>query len=85
MGAQAVSCSTLVPCRLGLVPEVQWIEEVLKILIDGVAIESEVGAACVDYSEGNWVGFGYNIAKLVKTLMGDDWQLALEQPALRAA
>jgi len=30
------------------------------------------------------VGFGYNIAKLVKTLVSDDWQLALEQPALRA-
>jgi len=67
--------------KLGLVPEVEWVEEVLRILIDGVEIEREVGAACVDYSDGNWVGFGYNIAKLVKTLVGDDALLALKQPA----
>ena len=70
--------------KLGLAPEVQWVETFLKIVIDGVQIEREVGAACVDYSDGNWVGFGYNLAKLVKTLIGEDAKLALElieQPA----
>jgi len=55
--------------KFGLVPEVSWIEELLKILIDGVEIENELGDACLDYSQGNWVGFGYNIAKLIKTLV----------------
>jgi hypothetical protein len=54
--------------KLGIVPEVGWLEELLHILIEGVHIENEVGDACLDYSSGNWVGFGYNIAKLVKTL-----------------
>jgi len=30
----------------------------------------EVGNALLDYSDGNWVGFGYNLIKLVKTLLG---------------
>jgi hypothetical protein len=55
--------------KLGLVPEVSFFEELLKILIDGVEIENEVGDACQDYASGNWVGFGYNVAKLVKTLL----------------
>lgn len=50
-------------------PEVGWLEELLHILIEGVHIEQEVGDACVDYGDGNWAGFGYNIAKLVKTLL----------------
>jgi hypothetical protein len=58
--------------KLGVVPEVAWLEEALHILIEGVQIENEVGTACLDYADGNWVGFGYNIAKLVKTLLGDD-------------
>jgi len=54
--------------KLGLAPEVSWIEEILHIIIEGVDIENELGNACVDYSAGNWVGFGYNVAKLTKTL-----------------
>jgi hypothetical protein len=60
---------TALAVKLGVVPEVSWIEELLKIVIDGVQIENEVGDACLDYSQGNWVGFGYNIAKLTRTLL----------------
>lgn len=59
---------TSLAIKLGIVPEVGWLEELLHILIDGVHIENEVGNACVDYGSGNWVGFGYNLAMLVKTL-----------------
>lgn len=55
--------------KLGIVPEVGWIEEILHILIDGVKIENEIGDACDDYGNKNWVGFGYNIVRLVKTLL----------------
>jgi len=82
--AQLAALIERLATKLGLVPEVEWVEEVLHIIIDGVEIEREVGAACVDYSEGNWVGFGYNLAKLVQTLIGSDWRLSLEQPALPA-
>merc|ERR1712195_322180 len=54
--------------KLGVAPEVSWVEELLSILINGVEIENELGDACIDYSQGNWVGFGYNVAKLAKTL-----------------
>ena len=57
--------------KLGIAPEVAWAEDLLTILIKGVEIEQEVGQACLDYSDANWVGFGYNIAKLVKTLVGE--------------
>jgi len=70
--------------KLGVAPEVQWVEEALRILIKGVEIEQEVGDACIDYSDGDWVGFGYNIAKLVKTLLGDAALTKLEAPALAA-
>jgi hypothetical protein len=63
--------------KLGIAPEVTWIEELLKILIDGVQIENELGDACLDFSQGNWVGFGYNIAKLVKTLIGVKVQMVV--------
>jgi len=55
--------------KLGLTPEVQFVEDVLKILINGVQIENEIGSACVDYGDGNWVGFGYNIIALIKNLL----------------
>jgi hypothetical protein len=51
------------------IPEVGWIAEVLHILVEGVHIEKEIGDACVDWSDKNWVGFGYNLAKLIKTLL----------------
>ena len=57
--------------------------DLLPILIEGKEIEEEIGAACVAYSDGNWVGFGYNIAKLVKTLIGDGVAAQLHEiPAL---
>jgi len=55
--------------RLGIVPEVQWVEDALKILIDGVPIENEIGNACIDWSTDNWVGFGYNVIQLIKNLL----------------
>jgi hypothetical protein len=55
--------------KLGVAPEISWIEEVLHILIEGVHIENEIGDACDDYASKNYVGFGYNIAKLVYTLV----------------
>jgi len=55
--------------KLGVAPEVQWLETLLKILIEGVQIENEIGGACVDFSDDNWIGFGYNIAKLIRTLI----------------
>jgi hypothetical protein len=55
--------------KLGLAPEVQLLEDILKILIDGVEIENEIGAACVDWSDDNWVGFGYNVIQLIKHLL----------------
>ena len=45
------------------------VEEVIKILVEGVQIEEEIGEACVDYSQSNWIGFGYNIAKLLKMML----------------
>jgi len=55
--------------KLGIAPEVSWIEEALHVLINGVRIEQEVGSAMIDWSNRNWPGFGYNIAALVKTLV----------------
>ena len=55
--------------KLGIVPEVGWIEEILHIVIEGVKIENEIGDACDDFGNKNWVGFGYNVARLVKTLV----------------
>jgi hypothetical protein len=55
--------------ELGIEPEIKWVEEVLKILINGVEIETEIGAACIDYSENNWIGFGYNVIELIKNLL----------------
>jgi hypothetical protein len=61
--------------KLGILPEIGFVEEVLHILIEGVHIENEIGAACLDYSEGNWVGFGYNVVRLIKTLLEDSQAL----------
>lgn len=49
-------------------PEVTIIEEVLKILIEGVSVERDIAGALEDYAANNWAGFGYNIIKLVKIL-----------------
>ena len=53
----------------GIAPEISWIEEILHIVIEGVNIEREIGSACDDFGNKNWVGFGYNVVKLVKTLL----------------
>ena len=58
--------------KLSVAPEIAWVEEALRILIEGVHIEQQIGSACLDYSEQNWAGFGYNVAKLVETLVGVD-------------
>lgn len=55
--------------KLGVVPAVSWVEELIKILIDGVQIEDEIGIALDDFADDNWVGFGYNVAKLIKLLV----------------
>ena len=55
--------------KLGIAPEISGLMEILHILINGVNIENEIGDACDDYASKNWVGFGYNVARLVKTLV----------------
>ena len=55
--------------KLGIAPEVSWFEEVLHILINGVKIENEVGAAMVDWGASNWPKFGFDLAALIKTLL----------------
>jgi len=54
--------------KMGIAPEIQWVEDLLKILIEGVRIENEVANALEDWSTGNWVGVGYNLLALSKTL-----------------
>merc|ERR1739848_520519 len=39
---------TKIGVKLGLMPEIGWIEEVLHILVEGVHIETEIGNACLD-------------------------------------
>lgn len=55
--------------KLGIAPEISLIEELLHILINGVKIEREIGDAMSDYGHDNWPGFGFNLAKLAKTLL----------------
>merc|ERR1712217_265534 len=55
--------------KLGIAPHVAIVEEVLKIVIEGVSIEREIAAALEDFGAKNWPGFGYNVIKLVKTLL----------------
>lgn len=55
--------------KLGIAPEIQFIDDALKIIIEGAEIEQELGNAFVDFSEHDWPGFGYNVIKLIKTLL----------------
>jgi hypothetical protein len=55
--------------KLGVVPEITLIEELLHILINGVKIEKEIGDACDAFARKNWPGVGYNVARLTKTLL----------------
>jgi len=83
--AQLSEIVSALAVKLGIVPEVGWFEEVLKILINGVQIEQGVGQACLDFGDGNWVGFGYNIAKLIRTLITGDITTQIAQTPLIAA
>ncbi|GMH63759.1 hypothetical protein TrLO_g576 [Triparma laevis f. longispina] len=51
------------------VPEVSWIAEVLHILVHSVEIVDDIGLACEDFGDENWVRFGFDIAKLIKVLL----------------
>jgi hypothetical protein len=55
--------------KLGIAPEISFLEELLHILIEGVHIEKEIGDALSDFGNSNWPGFGYNMARLTKTLL----------------
>lgn len=55
--------------KLGIAPEISFLEMLVHILIDSVDIARDVGNACVDYENDNWAGFGFNLAKLIKTLL----------------
>jgi len=55
--------------ELGIVPEVKWVDTLITILIKAVPIEREIASACEDWSDQNWPGFGYNIIKLIETLL----------------
>ena len=51
------------------VPEVSWVAEVLHIIVHGAEIVEDVGLACEDFGDENWVRFGFDLAKLVKVLI----------------
>jgi len=51
------------------IPEVSWIKEVLHVLVHGAEISDEIGEACVDFGDENYVRFGFDLAKLIKTLL----------------
>merc|ERR1711881_64464 len=55
--------------KLGIAPEISWIEEVLHILIESVDIVKEVSGACDGFAADNWPQFGYNLAELIYTLV----------------
>ncbi len=55
--------------KFGLAPEIGWFEMLLHIIIEGVHIEHELGAALTDFGNSNWVGFGWEVASLIKTLL----------------
>lgn len=55
--------------KLGIAPEVSFIEELLHIVINGVKIENEIGNACTAFAQDNYPSFGFNLARLIKTLL----------------
>jgi hypothetical protein len=55
--------------KFGLAPEIGWLQLLLHIIIEGVHIEHELGAALTDFGASNWVGFGWEVASLIKTLL----------------
>lgn len=59
----------LLAAKFGLNPIISFLESLIHIVIAGVNIERELGSALTDFANGNMVGFGYNVASLVKTLL----------------
>jgi len=55
--------------KMTLTPVIGWLEELLHILIEGQHIEQEIVDACVAWGSHNYPGFGFNLARLVKTLL----------------
>lgn len=55
--------------KLGVAPELAWLEEALHVLVEGVRIDEEVGGALVDWANKDWPGFGYQVVSLVETLL----------------
>ena len=55
--------------KMTLAPEVGWLEELLHILIESKHIEQEIGDACLAWPSHNYPSFGFNLAKLIKTLV----------------
>ncbi len=55
--------------KLGIAPEISLLEELLHIIINGVRIEEEIGNACTAFSQNNYPSFGFNLARLIKTLL----------------
>lgn len=64
--------------KLDLVPEIQWVETLLKIVIEGHEIELEVSNVCSDYATDNYPALGYDLVKLTKTLLA-----VSEEPRLK--
>jgi hypothetical protein len=56
--------------QLMLQPEYKWVGSFLHILIGGVSIERDVANVLLDFASHDWPGFGYNIGKLFKELIG---------------
>jgi len=55
--------------KLGIAPEISLVEELLHVLIEGKKIEDEIGDACDSFASKNYPGFGFNLARLIKTLL----------------
>lgn len=66
--------------KLGISPEVSIFLEILHIVINGVHIEEEIHQACTCFADSNWPCMGYNLMKLVKTLVITE-TAALQSPA----
>merc|ERR550514_2509181 len=71
--------------KLGLSPEVTYIEEVIKILIEGVSIEREISDACNAWDDKNWPSFGYNLIKIIKQLLTAEELKVFQKDALPQA
>jgi hypothetical protein len=64
-----VAILALLAGKLSLAPEITIMEDLLKILIEGIPIEKEIATATEDFATQNWPGVGYNLIKLIETLL----------------